>query len=121
MTLEAILKMKLKTFLSRSFSGSVVTNDLKPGMIKFLIAKVLNKSFNLNTFTIKTTEDPSNVLLCCEQYYFERDWLIQSKQILNIDHNGSDLSFIRDEERLFLILSPFDGFIQITTAKFNKN
>lgn len=119
MTLERILSKKLKTFLKESFPGSVVTNNLKPGFIKSLI-KTLDKNFTLSVFTMTTDASPEDILSFCEMYYFERDWLKQSERIVDIKHNGMDLSFERDNEKLFVILSPFEKFVQITIVTFNN-
>jgi hypothetical protein len=120
MTFEKILKKKLKTFLKESFPGSIVSNNLKPGLILSLMVKIVQDPFRIHVFTMTTQVAPEDILYYSEQYYFERNWLKESERIVDIKHNGMDLSFERDDERLFVILSPFKTFVQITTVKLKK-
>jgi hypothetical protein len=120
MTLERILKKKLKTFLNEGFPGSIVSNNLKLGLILPLMVKIVQDPFRIHVFTMTTQVAPEDILYLSEQYYFERNWLKKSEKIVDIRHNGMDLSFERDGERLFVILSPFKTFVQITTVKLKK-
>lgn len=122
MTIERILKKKLKTFLKESFPGSDVTNNLESRLALPSIVEILEKPFRLSVFTITTTDDahPEDFLSLCEQYYFERCWLKQDEKIFAIKHNGLDMSFERDGEKMFLILSPFEKFIKITIIRFKE-
>jgi len=120
MTLERILNWKLKTFLRESFPGLKVSNNLKPGFIKPLMVRILKQPFRLCVFSMTTDIVPENILYYCEQYYFERDWLKQSERIVDISHNGFDLSYKRGDERLFLLLAPYEDFLQVTTVRWKE-
>lgn len=119
MKLKVILAKKLKTFLKESFTGSVVTNDLEPGLIKYEIKRSLQRPFKLAVFIITVDIAPEDVLYYCEQYYLERDWLKLSGKTVDINHNGLDDFFERNGENLFLALTPLgDSRIQITIVNF---
>lgn len=110
---------QLKTYLKKLLTGSVVCNMESELIQKEVEKLLLEKQFELDVFKFVTDASIDTISDLIKGYYYNRIARLIHKCI-DLNHNGLDLSFENEKEKIFIVLSPFTGFFKISVITLAK-
>ena len=109
---------KLEDFLKEKFPASFGRKSHGSQLAEAIIGRSLGgASFDVpEAFDLKVVASEVEVKSAITEFYSSCGYKLSTERNVPMKHFGPDVSFENDDEKVFVVISPFDGYFKISVT-----